>query len=220
MPAPDSARSYGTVVRTFFAGAEVVRSAIADPTVVAAWSRPSVLEGQLVGGLAGHLARGGAWVVTELLDAGPTQAPVTLHTAAAYVATVVSEAPPSTHQVNRDRGAEIGAVGPATLASQLDERLADLRDRLPGLDPATPVEVVGGHVVALEPFLLTRLVEQVVHLDDLARSVQREPWAYPADGYDTVLAIGMDVARAKSGPDALLRALYRKGFVDGVLPVL
>ena len=47
----------------------MVRDAIADDAVARAWDEPSVLEEQTVGGIAGHLARGGVWVVGDYLDA-------------------------------------------------------------------------------------------------------------------------------------------------------
>ena len=42
----------------FLAGAEVVVAAVADTRVGEAWERPSVLDDQTIGSLAGHLARG------------------------------------------------------------------------------------------------------------------------------------------------------------------
>jgi hypothetical protein len=59
------------VIDTFLAGARVVATAIAEQGVAAAWEHPSVLAERSVGGLAGHLARGGIWLVGELLE-GPT----------------------------------------------------------------------------------------------------------------------------------------------------
>ena len=62
----------------------------------------------------------------------------------------------------------------------------------------------------LDEYLKTRIVEQVVHLDDLARSLGREPWPVPLDG-----ARPRDPhrrrhrPRLRSGPTEMLRCLYR-----------
>lgn len=48
----------GSVSQLFLAGGRAVADALGDPAVASAWDRPSVLEDQLVSGLAGHLARG------------------------------------------------------------------------------------------------------------------------------------------------------------------
>ncbi len=99
------------VVELFLAGAEVVADAVASPEVAAAWDEPSVLEEQTVSGLAGHLARGGVWVVADYLDAAKPEGPVDLPSAAAYFAKFADVQAPEIHQAIRDRGASVAAVG-------------------------------------------------------------------------------------------------------------
>ena len=70
------------VVALFVAGAHAIVEAIADPSVAEAWDRPSVLEDQLVSGVAGHLARGGVRVVADYLRAGHPAGPVDVNSAA------------------------------------------------------------------------------------------------------------------------------------------
>jgi hypothetical protein len=207
-------------ITVFLDGAHVVARAIADPAVAQAWDRPSVLEGQMVGGLAGHLARGGVWAVADYLDGGSPAGPVDFESAGEYFAAFADTASADAHQGIRDRGAAIAAVGPAELVRQLDERLHALDTRLRALDAADLVAVVAGSVMRVADYLATRVVEQVVHLDDLARSIGREPWPYPLAGEDLAIEVGIDIARRRRGRASVLRALYRRGFAEATLPVL
>jgi hypothetical protein len=204
----------------FLDGALVVAEALADPAVAGAWDGPSVLEDQRVSGLAGHLGRGGVWVVADYLDGGTPEGPLDVHSAAEYFAAFAAAASADDHRAIRQRGAAVAAVGHDQLVRTLHDRLGALGPRLRALDHDHPIAVVDGTVMPLHAYLVTRIVEQAVHLDDLARSVEREPWAYPAQGTELALAVAMDVARRRHGDGAVLRALYRRGWADAVLPVL
>lgn len=195
-------------------------TAIADQAVGQAWDRPSVLEGQLVSSVAGHVARGGVWVVADFLPAGIPAGPLDLGTPAHYVVAVVNAASPDALLANRDTGAAIAAVGQDELVSQLVGRLASLEEELGRTDPSRLVAVTGGKVLRLADYLATRIVEQVVHLDDLARSVGHDPWPYPEEGRDVAIAIGLEAAELRSGKQAVLRALYRDGLAQSIFPVL
>lgn len=211
------------IVELFLAGARVVSAAVADPAVAQHWDRPSVLEDQRVGGLAGHLARGAVWVVGDYLDAGPpdgTEHAVDFASAADYFATLMSEASPDDHRAIRARGADLAAAGHDALVHMLRDRLEALEPRLRSVEAGLLVSVIGGRVMALDDYLITRIVEQVVHVDDLARSVDHDPWLLPSGAAELAVTVGIDVARCRSGATALVRALYRHGFAGPVLPVL
>lgn len=208
------------VVTMYLDGARVVAEAIADASVAAAWHHPSVLEDQTVSGLAGHLARGSVWGVTDYLDAGPPTGPVDFDSAGEYFAAVVSMASPDLHQAVRERGAAVGSVGQQALARTLDERIEAMGPRLRSLGVAHPIGVVFGKVMRLDNYLVTRIVEQVVHLDDLARSVDHEPWPMPLGAQELAITVGTEIARRRRGSGAVVRALYRQGFAEAALPVL
>jgi Mycothiol maleylpyruvate isomerase N-terminal domain len=214
MPDPDD------VTRLFLLGARAVATALADPAVAAAWDQPSVLEEQSVGSLAGHLARGGVWVVGDYLDGGVPEAPVTFESAGEYYATLVGLATPAAEQAIRQRAAAVAAGGPAEVLSTLAARLDEVSSRLESLDAAQLIAVVGGSVMRLADYLTTRIVEQTVHLDDLARSLDRPPWPLPPENEALTIAVGAQVGHRLSGAPAMMRALYRQGFTDGVLPVM
>jgi hypothetical protein len=204
----------------FLEGAEVVLDAVTDPAVAAAWTQPSVLEDQTVGGLAGHLARGSVWLVGDYLDAGRPEGPADFGTAVDYFVGILGIATAADHEAVRDRGAAIAAAGPEAVGRDLRERLAALRDRLAVEDLDRLVAVIGGRTLGLATYLQTRVVEQAVHLDDLARSIGRDPWPYPDAGTDLAVDLAVEIAKVNAGRPALLRALYRRGESESVLPVL
>ena len=207
-------------ISAFLEGARAVARAIADPAVAHAWDTLSVLEGQKVSGLAGHLARGGVWVVADYLDRAAPVGPVDFDSAGDYFASIMSAVSPEDHQAIRDRGAAVAAAGHEALVDQLHARLEALEPRLGTADADRLIAVIDGKVMRLADYLLTRIVEQAVHLDDLARSTGHEPWPYPRPGRGLAIEIGVNIARRRSGDAAVLRALYRDGFSPGAMPVL
>ncbi|MEZ5382372.1 MAG: maleylpyruvate isomerase N-terminal domain-containing protein [Microthrixaceae bacterium] len=202
----------------FLVGAEVVRSAVADRRVAEAWDEPSNLAGQTIGSLASHLARGAVWVVLDYLDAQPGPG-VDFETAAEYFAEVTQGLTEDDHAAIRGRGATVAEAGPAQVARRLADSVEQLRARLPGEPDDRRVAVYAGKVMRLDDYLLTRIVEQVVHLDDLARSLDIEPWANPPDAAALVVSCGAEIGRQLRGDSAMIRALFREGAGD-VLPVL
>jgi hypothetical protein len=209
------------MARLFLDGAHVVLDAVADNAVGLAWDTASTLEGQAVSGLAGHLARGGVWVVGEYLDgAVPTGAP-DFDSATDYYAVATGRLTAADHRAIRERGASIAAVGHGALVTVLAERLAALEPRLRSEPGDRLVAVIGGRTIRLDEYLVTRLVEQIVHLDDLARSVGRaQGWPVAPEAEALVIAVGADIGRRRVGGAAMTRALYRAGFAEGTLPVL
>jgi hypothetical protein len=124
------------------------------------------------------------------------------------------------HQAIRERGALLAQGGPDQVASVVHTRLGRLRIRLLDTEPRTLVQVAGGAVMHLDDYLMTRIVEQAVHLDDLSRSIDRPLSPLPPAAYDAALSVALDLAQLRSDAPAVIRALYREGFADGVFPVL
>jgi hypothetical protein len=212
-------RTPDKVTDLFLEGAAVVAGALADDGVAAAWDKPSVLAGQTVGGLAGHLARGGIWVVGDYLAGAEPPPPVTFDSAAHYFATIVTVSTEAQDQAIRARGASVGAAGPAAVVAEASRRLDELRPQLAAMRPDRLLAVAGGTIMGLGDYLVTRLVEQVVHLDDLARSIEGPGWPMPAEAEALVIALAGEIGTRIHGPTAMIRALYRTGFADAVLPV-
>jgi len=154
------------VVDLFLAGAHVIAGALDDPAVAAAWDEPSALEGQAVSGLAGHLARGGVWAVGEYLDAGEPAGETEFETAGEYFVAAVTSMSADAHAAIRARGAAVAAVGRQPLLATLTERLRVLEHRLRTPPVPARIAVIAGKVLPLDAYLVTRIVEQTVHLDD------------------------------------------------------
>ncbi len=209
------------VVGLFLQGAHVIVGAVGDDAVGLAWNDASVLAGQAVSGIAGHLARGGVWVVGDYLDGGvPTGAP-DFDSAADYYAGVADRLTEDDHRAIRERGAAIAAVGQGALVAMLSERLATLEPQLRSQPVDRLVAVIAGKTLRLDEYLKTRIIEQVVHLDDLTRSVGRaEGWPVAPAAEALVIAVGGEIGRRRHGGAAMTRALYRAGFAEAALPVL
>jgi hypothetical protein len=210
----------GTGVRALFVDtARVVADAVATRAVGDAWDHPSILEDQLVGGIAGHLARGGVWVVGDYLDAAVPHAPL-VESAAEYFAGLMESFGATDHRQIRERGAQVASDGQAGVCAELGTRLVALVGRLDTEPVDRRLGVAGGALtMTLDEYLKTRIVEQVVHLDDLARSINGEPWTVPDAAQELVLHLGVDIGRRRSGFAEMMRCLYRTR-LEPALPVL
>ena len=65
-----------------------------------------------------------------------------------------------------------------------------LEVRLPAERPDRRTVVAGGATMRLDDYLVTRSIEQVVHLDDLARSIGCDPFPTPDANVRLALASG------------------------------
>ena len=202
----------------FLDGARVVVDAISSPAVAAAWDAPSVLAEQTVGGLAGHLARGAVWVVGDYLDEPEPDAAM-FDSADDYFAAFtaqrlgVAATGPSANAARRWRR-------PGRRPSRRRPRHGWRRWRS-GCPPSRPdrlTVVAGGATMRLDDYLVTRVIEQVVHLDDLARSIGRDGFPTPDANVRLALATGAWSGLQRSGAGPMIRALFRDD--AGALPVL
>ncbi len=201
----------------FLENAAVVLSAVSDQRVADAWNEPSVLEGQTVGSLVGHLGRGAVWVVGDYLEVDAPERPVDFETAAEYFAVVASLLTDEDHAAIRERGAVVAADGHAHIVARLSSGLDELQHLLPGEPRDRLVSVYASRVMRLDDYLETRLVEQVVHLDDLARSLRIGPWTIAPGAEALVVGCGAEIGRLRHG-GAMIRTLFRGE--GGTLPVL
>jgi hypothetical protein len=193
---------------SFIAAGAVAREVIARSEVAAAWDEPSALRKLTVRGLAGHLARAVLTVSTYLAAPPPDEVPAL--TAAAYYAAMLpdDDIDSELNAAVRRRGEEQAAGGRDSLQQHLDEVLAHLTEQLP-LEPAgRTLRVIGDQPILLDEYLRTRIVELVVHIDDLCVSVNIATPDIP--GSDVAIRTLVDVARLQHGDIAVLRALGRR----------
>jgi len=213
-------QSHQSVRSLFLEGAQVVCEAVADDAVAGRWTERSVLEDQTIGSVAAHVARGGVWVVDDYLDIEPPGGLPHIDSAVQYFIRFVESSTADQHRDIRDRGAQIAADGPAGLAVMVRSRLESLATRLADEAPDRVVLVAQGTVtMGLDEYLETRIVEQVVHLDDLARSIGRDPWPVPPAAQDLVIQVGCGIGLQRHGATQMMRCLFRSQ-LDPVLPVL
>lgn len=115
------------------------------------------------------------------------------------------------HTSVRDRGEQQGAVGQAALVAQLRASRVALSQRLAGVAPSQQIAVLDGVVMTVADYLHTRLVELVVHLDDLAVSIGLDgPDDVPLGAYEIVASVLAQVAVHRAGPLSTIRSLARR----------
>lgn len=190
-------------------GLEVVTS----PEVSDRWGEESACAGMSVGGLAHHLAAQVGYAVRLLTDEpGPEEPiPVLEHYRRA---TWVTAAPDDEINVSIRTRADAQATeeGPEALARQVRRDLAALPQALDRARERTPDTVHipwQGWSLTTEEFLLTRMMEILVHTDDLAVSVGLPTPDFPDEAVHRVLGLLSAVATLRHGQLPVLRALAR-----------
>jgi hypothetical protein len=192
----------------FLDAAAVVSPLLRSPELAARWAAPSALDDFRVSGLAGHLGRA-VFTVERHLDT-PMVAGLPRVDAVSYYALTFDDGPddPVRRRI-RDRGEEDAGTGPTDLAERFDAARSRLAPRLSSLPADHPVVVFDRWQLRLDECLLTRLLELVVHLDDLAVSLDVPTPAVSAAAADAVITTLARIAMARHGATALTRALAR-----------
>jgi uncharacterized protein (TIGR03083 family) len=200
-----------TVIQdSYLAVADAAAKLLADPAVADAWDRPSALAGYTVSGLAGHLA-GQVNVVAKVLDGpAPDTEPISLLDYFLQSKWIDADHDGDVHRGIRNSGAQYAAVGPRMLAAQAAEVLDRLRRDLPGQPQQRVVQFPWGPPsLRLDDLLTNRMMELVVHLDDLAVSVGVPTPDVPVPATDAVIGILATLAARKHGAMPIVRALTR-----------
>jgi len=206
-----------TEIRALFCeAAEATTPLLAEPTLVERFDGPSALAEFTVRGLAGHLLRAMTSVETYLDRPGPdagSKAAAAVISAATYYAKVMGTATDinsDLHRSVRQRGVEAAPGPPGEFAGVWAEAVDRIRGRLAAEPAGRSVQVYGDLVLALDDYLITRLVELVVHADDLAASLGVAPPPMPTAATGLAIATLVEVARVHHGDAAVLRALTRR----------
>lgn len=149
--------------------AQLIRAVAAVPAD--AQNGPSVLAGWRIRDLAGHLLRS-AHSADGLAPAPPRSVPASLQAYVSRYAPAAAEISAGSVTLGTEHDvAAIAGLMPAAAAGQVAtvRTLADRRD-------AARLVVLGTRgPIGLADFVVTRLLEVVVHTDDLARSLGGEP---------------------------------------------
>lgn len=177
--------------------------------VAAAWEQQSALAGMTVGGLTRHLVSQPECAVEFLTTPGPPDAEV-LTLVGHYDRADWLRAPldsPENTSIRDDCNEMAGAGHEESV-----DALARARAQLVGaIDAAGATTYVPWQDCALatDDFLVVRLMEIVVHADDLASSVGVATPAFGSEVLDPVLALLAALAERRHGQRAVLAALSR-----------
>ena len=194
----------------YLAAAGQAVALLREPEVGAAWDQPSALAEMTVGGLAGHLAYQIFSVGSALEEPASEEAPIPL---LEHYARAVWINAPLDGEVNvgiRARGERVGSEGPQSLWERARAAFAELQTKLAGLSGDQAVFMPQtGWALSLDDFLITRMMELAVHMDDLAVSVGLAAPELPDAAFDPVLVLLARLAARRHGQAALLRALTR-----------
>jgi hypothetical protein len=197
----------------FLEAATAATALIAAPEVAARWDEPSALREMTVSGLAGHLARQITRPSAHLSDRKPVPAGAELITILEHYARVEWIDAPLDAKVNvgiRHESETEAAGGAADLAQRAAAAVAQLTTMLPAEDGDQPCYLPWtGWALTLHDFLTTRLLEIVIHVDDLAVSVDVPPPVLPAGATGAVITLLTQLSTRRHGTAAVLRALSR-----------
>lgn len=198
-----------SVRQTFLDAGRVAAELLARPEVERAWDSPSALPELTVRGLAGHLLRATGSVAAYLDRAEPDGEPVS---AAGYYVQAVAEPDihSEVHRAIRQRGEQEATGGYESVRDRSYELLETLRARLDAEPPERKVRAYQDIVLTIDDYLVTRLIELVVHVDDLAVSVGLPTPELPREATALAIEALVEVARLKHGDTAVLRALTRR----------
>ena len=191
--------------------AGLVHQLVARPEVAAAWTEESSCSGMTVGALTRHLVEQSLYVV-RLVGPGAVPRPDarTLGLLEHYATSAWVRAPLDDESnrfvVVKSEGQ--AAEGPEAAVALQAEATADL----PGVLADAPAQMYlpwQDALMATDDFLVTRMMEMVVHSDDLAVSV-----GVPAPDFGTtvlgpVLGLLSALAVVRHGQDAVVRTLTR-----------
>ncbi len=195
---------------TFLETARIGRALVAAPEVRQRWNEPSALPKMTVGALAAHLGRAALTVVSYLASELPEPLPA-LASPEEYFVTgaLTTDIDDELNTGIRDRSIAAAANGRDEVLRVFDEVLVAVDDALT-TEPTDRAVAVFGSVMLLDEYLVTRMVELAVHIDDLAVSVGVGTPALPALTVDRVVACLTGMARRRHGDLAVLRALARR----------
>jgi hypothetical protein len=202
-----------TLVDAYLGAVDWLRSVLGRSEVAQAWTAPSTVADYTVGGIGAHAVHSVLWLEQLLRDtepAGLRQVNIAEFFGANRMDGSVDRDPFSASlRAAAEAFAQTGA--PVVIAA-----CTASRDELVGLltaataDRAVPVVRVAGGQVSLQNYLRTRVLEVVVHADDVACSVPgllvADP---PAAAIEISLGVCLEMAKARAGSVGTLRAFTR-----------
>jgi hypothetical protein len=214
-------------VAAYFGAMDWLLEVIASDEVGVSWNEPSALNRYTTGGVAAHAVQGGVLRLEELLRE-PEPADRRRVEVAEFFGPNRMEDPDDDDplfEVLRAGAEKIAEKGRDALLEKCARSVAGLKESLPhaAADRAVPLLRVPDGQVALSEYLRTRILEVVVHGDDIVASV--DGWLVvdepPEGAVEVCLGLCLELAGARSGGMGALRSFTRTERADfGALRVL
>jgi hypothetical protein len=192
----------------FAAATRIASDLVLRPEVGEHWTDESACAGMTVGALARHLVS--QWFnAVRLLQAPAGDPPITVwehYQRAAWAHTTLDdEANASIRRGSEDLAAE----GPEAMRTVVEGLAPDVEVVLAADRAGSVLIPWQGWSLSAEDFLLTRMMEIVVHSDDLAASVGLATPEFPGEVTGPVLDLLTGLAVRRYGATALVRTLTR-----------
>jgi Mycothiol maleylpyruvate isomerase N-terminal domain len=201
------------VAEDFLIAADSALELVGRVEVVQRWDEPSALAEMTVGAVAAHL---GSQVLTvhAAVTAGhgaSDEVPVPLlehYSRVPWVRSGIEDESNARIRLGAERSA---GSGHDALTASMQRAIQDLRRAFPSANFPARIRMAGWDwSLSFDDFLVTRVMEIVVHSDDLAVSVGIEPPTLPEALLGPVLALLVGVSLQRHGQAALVRALSRR----------
>lgn len=193
----------------FVAATDHVAAIVSRDDVAAAWHEQSALAEWEVGGLVAHLASQPSTAVA-LLRAHPIGNPIPLEEHYARSAWVDASLDDEINVSIRETSDARAVAGPDPVLADVIEAREVLPDVLAAQPDGRAVLIPwAGWSLSLDDFLTGRLMEIVVHGEDVAASVGFTSPALPREVLDPVLALLTRLAVTRHGQGAVVSALTR-----------
>lgn len=219
-PGADESRAASDRVRGLVVEAvEAAAAMIARPEVAARWDGPSSLAGMTVGALCAHLVRAAGATLAYLDRTDPGARPDgALLTPSGYFHAAIDS---PIHERIKEVSAVEATSGHEALAATCAAVADRMRSRFPHEPTDRLVGALGGRMLSLDDFCRTRLIEVLLHLDDLAVSVGLPRPETDPEGPAIAVDVLVRIARERHGDWAMLDALARRERATvEVLPVV
>ncbi|MBT0994924.1 maleylpyruvate isomerase N-terminal domain-containing protein [Cellulomonas sp. DKR-3] len=198
--------------RAALAATRLLAGLVAWPELTARWDDESACAGLSVGGLTWHLINQPQRLVEVLESHDPRDSrlsePIAVSTHYARAVWLHEDLEGPSNVGVRERGEQQAAAGPQAAALTAQMSLARLDAALTAVPPVVVLPWTGA-AMAIEDVVATRLLEIVVHSDDLAASLDVPVPQFPHEVLSPVLTLLTDLAVRRHGQDALVRSLSR-----------
>jgi hypothetical protein len=198
--------------RSALSATRLLAGLVAWPELTARWGDESACAGMTVGALTWHLISQPQRLVEVLeshdrRDSRLTE-PITVSEHYARAVWVREDLEGPSNVGIRERSEQQATVGPQAASLTAQATLARLDAALTAVPPVVVLPWTGA-AMAIEDVIATRLLEIVVHSDDLAASIDVPVPQFPHEVLSPVLTLLTDISVRRHGQDALVRTLSR-----------